>query len=130
MQCVVLENCFSSKATVNSGVIQGSVLGPILFLIYINDVAAACNDIVRVKLFADDVKLYSIIDTSCSTTTCSLQQSIDSLASWASSWQLSINISKCSVLSLRNRTESFVSLPYYVKVSFFASFFAASPLAT
>jgi hypothetical protein len=111
-QCVVLENCFSSEATVNSGVIQGSVLGPILFLIYINDVAAACNDIVRVKLFADDVKLYSIIDTSCSTT--SLQQSIDSLASWASSWQLSINISKCSVLSLRNRTESFVSLPYYV----------------
>jgi ribonuclease P/MRP protein subunit RPP40 len=100
-QCVVLENCFSTVANVDSGVVQGSVLGPTLFLIFINDITSVCNDNVKIKLFADDVKLYSVIDIS--NCTVSLQESLDCLASWASSWQLSINISKCNVLSLRNR---------------------------
>jgi predicted nucleic acid-binding Zn ribbon protein len=92
--------------------VQGSVLGPILFLIFINDITSASNDKVSIKLFADDVKLYSIIDIGSSTA--SLQQSIDYLVSWASNWQLNINISKCNVLSLRNRSHSSVSVPYYV----------------
>ena len=46
---------------------QGSVLGPILFLIFINDITSTSNDKVSTKLFADDVKLYSSIDFGSST---------------------------------------------------------------
>jgi hypothetical protein len=80
-QCVVLENCFSTVTDVKSGVVQGSVLGPILFLIFINDVTSVCSNDVKIKLFADDVKLYSIINiANCNI---GLQQSLDRLASWA-----------------------------------------------
>jgi hypothetical protein len=78
----------------------------------IYDIIVACNDTVSINLFVDDVKLYSSIDFECSTV--SLQQSTDSLVSWASSWQLNINISKCNVLSLRIRSLSSVSIPYLV----------------
>jgi exonuclease III len=100
-QCVVLENCFSTVANVDSGVIQGSVLGPTLFLLFINDITSVCSDNVKIKLFADDVKLYSVIDVlNCNA---NLQESLDCLVSWANDWQLSINISKCNVLSLRTK---------------------------
>jgi hypothetical protein len=82
-QSVVLENCFSTVTNVNSGVVQGSVLGPTLFLIFNNDITLVCSDNVKIKLFADDVKLYGIIDIT--NRTVSLQQSLDRLASWTSS---------------------------------------------
>jgi ribonuclease P/MRP protein subunit RPP40 len=59
---VVIENCFSSVAKVISGVPQDSVLGPILFIIFINDIDSVCHGQTNIKLFADDAKLYSAID--------------------------------------------------------------------
>lgn len=59
--CVVLENYFSAVANFDSRVVQSLVLGP-TFLIFNNDITFVCNDNVTVKLFADDVKLYSVID--------------------------------------------------------------------
>ena len=100
-------------ADVLSGVPQGSVLGPILFLVFINDVSSVCIGKTNLKLFADDVKLYTsfkIDESNC----CSLQKSIDLLSSWANAWQLAINISKCSVLPIRNRYNSSVSHPYFI----------------
>jgi len=58
-QCVAIENCFSYVAKVISGVPQGSVLGPILFIIFINDIDSVCNGRTNMKLFADDAQLYS-----------------------------------------------------------------------
>jgi hypothetical protein len=107
-----LKTVVSNVTAVNSGVIHGSVLGPNLFLIYINAITVACNDTVSIKLFADDVKLCSIIDFECCTI--SLQLSIDSLVSWASSWQLSINISNCNFLFLYAIDLIPVSIPYFV----------------
>ena len=58
-QRVALNGQFSSWADVNAGFPQGSILGPLLFLIYINDLS---NDLSsRAKLFADDTSLFSVV---------------------------------------------------------------------
>jgi hypothetical protein len=62
------------------------------------------------QLFADDAKLYSSVDFSA--LSISLQQSLDNLCAWANQWQLSINISKCSVLPITSKSHQ-VS-PYYI----------------
>ena len=59
-QRVVLNGSYSSYSTVQSGVPQGSVLGPLLFLIYINDLEGNIKS--NVKFFADDTMLYSIVN--------------------------------------------------------------------
>lgn len=58
-QAVVLENQYSDKVDVNSGVPQGSVLGPVLFLIFINDIADNIQS--KIRLFADDCTIYRSI---------------------------------------------------------------------
>jgi ribonuclease P/MRP protein subunit RPP40 len=59
MQCVVIDRLHSQFSSVISGVPQGSVLGPILFIIYINDIHTVCSGDTALLLFADDAKLYS-----------------------------------------------------------------------
>jgi len=103
-QCVVLENCYSTISKVVSGVPQGSVLGPVLFLVFINDITTTCGANTTFKLFADDVKLYSAFEVDGSSF--SLQQSIDQLTIWANLWQLNININKCNVLLIRNKSKN------------------------
>ena len=56
-QCVVIENNYSSWVSVRSGVPQGSVLGPILFILFIDDIADVCCGTVKHSLYADDLKL-------------------------------------------------------------------------
>ena len=94
-QKVILGNAHSSLVDVSSGVPQGTVLGPILFLIYINDLP----DYARysaIRLFADDCIIYrpikSIEDTQL------LQEDINAIAKWASSWLMKFNIPKCCCL--------------------------------
>jgi hypothetical protein len=95
----------SAEKQVISGVPQGSVLGPILFLIFINDIDKVCSGSTKFSLFADDLKLYSDIDiTSASNNNQDLQCSLDKLVVWSLDWQLSINIDKCSVLGLHGRS--------------------------
>jgi hypothetical protein len=106
-QQVVVDGVKSHSAYITSGVPQGSVLGPLLFVIYINDLADIFPEGVISKLFADDAKLYTEIRTSDDID--NLQFSIDKLSAWAETWQLEISISKCSAvdISLRNKEESF-----------------------
>ena len=103
-QCVVLENCFSSVSDVISGVPQGSVLGPVMFLIIVNDVTSICSGNTTVKLFADDLKLYSVYNIGDNSS--DLQQSIDNLVNWSKLWQLEINLNKCHVLPIRAKSNS------------------------
>jgi hypothetical protein len=95
----------SVEKPVISGVPQGSVLGPILFLLFINDIDQICSGSTKFKLFADDLKLYSVIDVFNNSVN-DLQQSLNNLSSWASQWQLSINFSKCSVLGVHGRSRA------------------------
>ena len=111
-QRVCVDNCLSDECVVLSGVPQGSVLGPILFLLFINDIDSACNCNSTLKLFADDLKIYSIFDAINYTNNC-LQDSINNVCEWAAMWQFTINVRKCSALHLRNKKPS-DKCPYFI----------------
>ena len=91
----------STWKDVTSGIPQGSVLGPILFVIYINDMPEALQYNSTVKMFADDSKLYKRTDTDNGAE--DLQKDLDNLYQWSNTWQLRFHPEKCKVLSLGNR---------------------------
>jgi len=95
-QRVVIEGSYSSPCKVTSGVPQGSVLGPTLFLVYINDLITGIQSTIR--LFADDCIIYRPINSS--TDHQILQQDLNTLTSWAATWQMQFNVNKCSILQL------------------------------
>ena len=93
-QRVVLPNGASSFVSVTSGVPQGNVLGPLLFLLYINDVCDVfSNTATKIKLYADDIKIY--LEVSNDLDTVELQRCINSLSDWSKLWQLSLSVGKC-----------------------------------
>ena len=81
-----------------SGVPQGSVLRPILFIIFINDVCDIIVGNTTCKLYADDIKLYASVDFNGLSN--DLQASLDNLMMWSNIWQLRVNIAKCNVLRI------------------------------
>ena len=83
----------SDKVKVKSVVPQGSVLGPILFLIYINDI----EDKIKCDTFkfADDTKLVGCVDDRNN-----LQNDINALSDWCKTWQMPINVEKCHVMHI------------------------------
>ncbi len=86
----------SPTVPVTSGVPQGSVLGPVMFLIYINDLPDCVNSAVRI--FADDTKLFRQVD---STQDCKLlQEDLTKLEGWAKEWQMEFHPQKCEVLRI------------------------------
>ena len=95
-QRVVINGKFSSWEKVTSGVPQGSVLGPVLFLIFINDIPDILN--CTVKLFADDTKLYSTTNTAEQKT--QLQENIFTACEWATKWQMKFNMKKCKSMHM------------------------------
>ncbi len=103
-QAVNINGTSSAQSAVTSGVIQGSVLGPVLFMLYINDLPAACPDC-TVKLFADDVKVYKEIRAARDRI--ALQRSLTALCEWARCWELVLSIDKCLYLQLGYRDISF-----------------------
>ena len=95
-QQVVVNGTPSDKEDVISGVPQGSVLGPILFVIYINDLIDRVKS--DVKIFADDTKLFRRIDD---TSDCILlQNDLTRLERWAEDWQMRFHPQKCEVLRI------------------------------
>ena len=107
----------SDIAKITSGVIQGSCsLGPILFLLYINNLSGVFTDNVCVKLYADDMKLYTHVKVSSRDDVPTMQTDIDKLAKWAQLWQLRISYAKCSIMVLscnRRQTEQSLRIDNY-----------------
>ena len=85
---------FSDVIYLKSGVVQGSCLGPLLFLLFINDVSTVLGSNTKSKLYADDVKLYSIVNTSQDIS--SFQNTLNRLKEWSDNWQLQISTTKCA----------------------------------
>jgi hypothetical protein len=108
----VIDYCVSSVCNVLSGVPQGSVLGPILFLVFINDIDSTVLNGIIMKLFADDSKLYTEIN--CSGSSSHLQASLDNLCVYADIWQLTFNVDKCYLLSTCNRNSSRPANCYFI----------------
>ena len=95
-QRVVIDGEESDSIPVNSGVPQGSVLGPILFLAYINDLPDGISS--QVCLFADDTALYLTIKGEENSS--ALQKDLDLLSVWEKKWDMQFNPSKCQVVQV------------------------------
>ena len=94
-----VEVSLSDVVSLLSGIVQGSGIGPVLFLTYINELANILESYgVHVKLFADDVKLYLQITNDVDVAR--LQCAIDALTGWADEWQLSVSVNKCCTLNI------------------------------
>ena len=98
-QTVVLEGARSYTARVRSGVPQGSVLGPCLFLYYIHDISDSVKS--KVRLFADDTIMYLAINSN--TDASSLQEDLNRLAQWEAMWHMAFHPEKCQVISITRR---------------------------
>ena len=105
-QRVALEGKVSLPKPVLSGVPQGTVLGPLLFLVYINDITDNISPGTKLKLFADDSLLYRKINNVNDTTI--LQKDLDSLTAWETDWKMSFHPQKCQTISFGlNKTLKF-----------------------
>ena len=104
-QRVVINGSSSNSKPVTSGVPQGSVFGPILFLIYVNDIPEMVRCIM-VKLFADGTKHYSETHNQEDRTT--LQSDINNIVDWTDCWIIKLNISnyKCKHMEIGNLTNN------------------------
>lgn len=95
-QSVVVEGVSSSSVAVESGVPQGTVIGPLLFLLYINDLPNTISS--KVRLFADDCLLYREINSLEDQQ--ALQQDLFALEKWCLLWGMRFNTSKCEVMNI------------------------------
>ncbi|XP_072040225.1 uncharacterized protein [Amphiura filiformis] len=105
-QCVVVNGTHSKWSPVTSGVPQGSVLGPTLFLLYINDIVSDISCTLR--LFADDSILYKEI--TCADDYNLLQEDLNKVFRWADQWQMCFNAGKCEALSITLKSRAYQAL--------------------
>ena len=108
-QVVVVDGEESGTAPVTSGVPQGTVLGPALFLVYINDLPDGLAS--QARLFADDCILYRVIDSDADTEL--LQSDLRKLESWEREWAMEFAPEKCQVLTITRKKKENVIVKNY-----------------
>ena len=95
-QRVCINQAKSEWAPVTSGVPQGSVLGPVLFIIYIDDLDNGL--LTKITKFADDTKLCHPAITDKDRR--AIQEDLDKLVEWSETWQMQFNLSKCNIMHI------------------------------
>lgn len=108
-QCVGIDGVCSSYMFVQSGVPQGSVLGPLFFLVFINDIVSVVP--VKIKLFADDCIIYQEIKNSNDQS--QLNFSLAQIENWCSTWQMKINRKKTVTMTVTRKRKPLL-FPYSV----------------
>ena len=108
-QRVILNGIESAWVTVTSGVPQGSILGPLLFIMYIDDLCDKCENSESL-LFADDGKIYKAIKyiADC----LNLQLDLDRIFKWTIDWQLDLSLDKCATICFSNKTRNKITYSY------------------
>jgi Reverse transcriptase (RNA-dependent DNA polymerase). len=100
-QFVQISGVKSTEFAQTSGVPQGSILGPLLFTLFINDITSQLN--VRYLLYADDIKIFSQIDNVFDAI--NLQRNLDFINSWCIANRLPLNSTKCNVMTFSRRCD-------------------------
>ena len=112
-QQVIIDNAVSNSVDVLSGVPQGSILGPLLFVLFINDIYENIEPNTNITLYADDTKIWREIK---SNNDCDiLQKDIDALYTWSKNNKMSFHPDKCKALSLYDFRPDFVKIPPFPK---------------
>ncbi|KAF2353570.1 Reverse transcriptase domain [Trinorchestia longiramus] len=111
-QCVVIHDETSDPALVTSGVPQGRVLGPLLFIIYINHLDVGI--ISKINKFADDTKLCHRAFTERDRAT--IQSDLNRLLHWTETWQMNFNTEKCSVMHVGANYRHFQHTMYDITI--------------
>ena len=104
-QVVKVENARSNAMPVLSGIGQGTCLGPLAFILYINDLASDLDGKVQLAKFADDLKIWREVKSDVDQE--QLQNCLDSIAEWAANWQMDISVEKCFVMKIGSFSSKF-----------------------
>ena len=107
----VIDGCESSLLPISSGVPQESILGPLLFIIYINTASKAIHSSTTVQLYANDVKCFRIIDNTNDVQ--QLQSDLSNVNDWSVDLFMKFNLKKCKYLAItrkKNRVDSTYTL--------------------
>ena len=102
-QSIKVRSALSNWTIVLSGVPQGSVLGSLLFVIYINDLCQFSKNLDTLYLFADDAKCYAIIKSQSDCL--AFQKALNDIVSWSDLWQLDLAADKCKIVSYVDHTD-------------------------
>ena len=103
----MVEGNESTPTSVKSGVPQGTVLGPLFFLVYINDISKGLTPGTKIRLFADDSLLYRTIKSPHDSEI--LQKDLNTLQNWEQKWKMEFHPGKCRTLRITNKIHPIIS---------------------
>ena len=107
---IVVNGFLSGQLSVSSGVPQGSILGPLLFILFIDDICDGISDGTKLELYADDTKIWREIV--CDNDHIKLQNDIDKLYEWSVRNLMKFHPDKCKAMAITNKSLVF-PLPFY-----------------
>lgn len=110
-QRVVLPGVYSNWTSIQAGVPQGSILGPLLFLLYINDIVTDIGS--NIRLFADDTSLFIVVENPAEAANC--LNNLEKITRWASTWLVTFNPTKTDSLLISRKTNRLNHPPLFMQ---------------
>ena len=111
-QRVILPGASSDWAYIRAGVPQGSILGPLLFLVYINDIVEEIGS--HIRLFADDTSHFIIVDDPATSAAC-LNTDLEKISRWAITWLVTFNPTKSEAFLVSRKLSRPIHPPLYMQ---------------